>query len=153
MLAAAEIDYSQRDKVKALDEETYNRMKETCKNLFEMPEFDKRDTFWIHNKFIVDQDDLEKLCVFGLSVTLSKVRGLKYPIGEYDRPSLDLSFLGSTSGIGLMQIQSITWRENSCTEDIQDGLDHGWKILGICPPNDARRPTYIMGHAEKDKSW
>lgn len=47
--------------------------------------------------------------------------------------------------IGLLQMDEVTWREDSCTEEIQELLNDGWRILAICPPNAQRRPDYILG--------
>jgi hypothetical protein len=45
----------------------------------------------------------------------------------------------------LMAIKNVTWLDDACTEDVQKKLDDGWRILAVCPPNNARRPDYILG--------
>lgn len=50
--------------------------------------------------------------------------------------------------IGLLKMRAVTVKEDFCTDALQDLLDEGWRILAVCPPNAARRPDYILGHAD-----
>jgi hypothetical protein len=50
---------------------------------------------------------------------------------------------------GLFSVQSVSVLADSCTDVLQGLLDDGWRIIAVCPPNDTRRPTYILGHADK----
>lgn len=52
-------------------------------------------------------------------------------------------------GVALTNIASVAYLEDCCTDILQGCLDNGWRILAVCPPNDARRPTYIIGHTDK----
>lgn len=45
----------------------------------------------------------------------------------------------------LLKIDKVTWLEDACTEELQQHLDDGWRILAVCPPNAQRRPDYILG--------
>ncbi len=56
-----------------------------------------------------------------------------------------------TPNLGLLNIRSVDVSQDSCTDEIQDKLKEGWRILAICPPNANRRPDYIMGHTEENK--
>lgn len=47
--------------------------------------------------------------------------------------------------LALMNITEVTWREDCCTEELQEMLDKGWRLLAVCPPNAQRRPDYILG--------
>lgn len=53
--------------------------------------------------------------------------------------------------IGLLSINEVTWMEDACTQELQDKLDEGWRILAVCPPNGTRRPTYILGRTKGEK--
>lgn len=53
--------------------------------------------------------------------------------------------------IGVLQIDEVTWLEDSCTNVLQDKLDEGWRILAVCPPNAQRRPDYILGRRKREK--
>ena len=45
----------------------------------------------------------------------------------------------------LMLIDEVAYLEDCCTDELQDKLDNGWRILAVCPPNAQRRPDYILG--------
>ena len=51
--------------------------------------------------------------------------------------------------MALMYIDEVQVCEDYCTHALQDDLDNGWRILAVCPPNSARRPTYILGRRKK----
>jgi len=48
------------------------------------------------------------------------------------------------SDLGLLNVTEVTYVENACTDNIQDFLDDGWRILAVCP-QPTRRPDYILG--------
>jgi len=47
--------------------------------------------------------------------------------------------------MALMYIDEVQVCEDFCTNMLQDELDAGWRILAVCPPNSARRPSYVLG--------
>lgn len=47
--------------------------------------------------------------------------------------------------VGLLSIDETLLLEDACTNELQRALDDGWRILCVCPPNNARRPDYILG--------
>lgn len=51
-------------------------------------------------------------------------------------------------GVALTSLTSLTYLEDACTDHVQQCLNEGWRIVAVCPPNDSRRPTYILGHTE-----
>lgn len=54
--------------------------------------------------------------------------------------------------LGILQINETDWLEDACTEELQARLDDGWRILAVCPPNAQRRPDYILGRHNPEKS-
>lgn len=48
----------------------------------------------------------------------------------------------------LMQISEVTYIDDACTDQVQQYLDEGWRILAVCPPNAQRRPDYIFGRSK-----
>lgn len=50
-----------------------------------------------------------------------------------------------TPGNVLLAVNEVDYFLNYCTEELQERLDEGWRILAICPQRDQRRPDYIMG--------
>lgn len=51
--------------------------------------------------------------------------------------------------LGLLQIQTVTYEVDCCTEHLQEMLEQGWRIIAACPQPDQRRPDYILGKTEK----
>lgn len=62
--------------------------------------------------------------------------------------NIDIHVPGSVS---LMTVQTVHWLEDACTQDLQRWMNDGWRIIAVCPPNDTRRPTYIIGHERAHK--
>jgi hypothetical protein len=51
----------------------------------------------------------------------------------------------SVPSFAQMMISDVTVLENSCTDQLQEHLDMGWRILAICPQPNQRRPDYVLG--------
>lgn len=129
------------------------------------PEFNLPETkpsyAWADGK-VFTLDRLEELISeYGLIPSISRIRGLKYDKPSYEGLSnQDIQQAERTVNVtqvsvannALLAIQNVTWLEDACTQELQSMLDLGWRILAVCPPNDTRRPTYILGHTEKDMS-
>jgi len=47
--------------------------------------------------------------------------------------------------LGLLVIDTVKVHYDLCTEDLQQHLDKGWRIVAICVQPDQRRPDYILG--------
>ena len=48
-------------------------------------------------------------------------------------------------GLGLININRLGFATDKCTEELQEILNRGWRILAVCPQPDQRRPDYILG--------
>lgn len=46
--------------------------------------------------------------------------------------------------VGLWNFNETMLLENSCTDQLQDYLDDGWRIIAVSPQPDQRRPDYIL---------
>lgn len=51
-------------------------------------------------------------------------------------------------GSQLMTVNKTLLLENSCTDNLQDHLDKGWRIIACCVQPDGRRPDYVLGRYE-----
>jgi ribulose bisphosphate carboxylase small subunit len=49
------------------------------------------------------------------------------------------------SNLGLLSINQLGFATDMCTEQLQEILKQGWRILAICPQPDQRRPDYVLG--------
>lgn len=112
----------------------------TREELEKMSEFNGREGN------ISDQDEIEAWNSVGIAVEVSRVRGLASNSSDLHKTIYQIS----VANVGLMQIQRVEVLEDVCTWDLQAWLDKGWRILAVCPPNDARRPSYVVGHFEKE---
>ena len=53
-------------------------------------------------------------------------------------------------GFALMSINQLGFIEDACTENLQDILNKGWRILAVNVQADSRRPDYILGRYNPD---
>ena len=49
------------------------------------------------------------------------------------------------AGFALMSINQMGYGEDMCTEEVQNVLNKGWRMLAVCVQPDGRRPDYIFG--------
>jgi hypothetical protein len=49
------------------------------------------------------------------------------------------------SNLGLLHINQVGYAVDYCTEELQDLLNTGWRIIACCVQPDGRRPDYILG--------
>jgi hypothetical protein len=110
---------------------------------------------WWSAEGLITITELEALSRVGLKASVSRVRGLFSEaspgavLADAQRAgtvNIDISVPG---GVALMSLRSVTWLEDCCTQLLQSYLNLGWRMVAVCPPNDTRRPTYIIGHQEQ----
>ena len=51
--------------------------------------------------------------------------------------------------LGLLAIREVQVLEDACTDHLQRELNEGWHIIAVCPPNNQRRPDYILGRSNE----
>lgn len=95
---------------------------------------------------IMDDDEVSAWNNAGVEITMSRISGLRSDSRELANTTYQIS----VANIGLMAVQLVEVLEDCCTDNLQNYLDRGWRILAVCPPNDTRRPSYIVGHTEKE---
>lgn len=100
----------------------------------------------VYEGLLMDADEVAAWGDAEVEVTISRIKGLASNARELQQTIFQVSI----AGIGLMQIQCVELLENCCTVELQNWLDRGWRIVAVCPPNDTRRPSYIMGHVDKE---
>lgn len=150
------LDYQANPVLRAMSEEVYSEFKSQFKDL-ELPDSqaDLRD-YGTYTMFGFEEDFWNLVSV-GLTPTAKRIRGMpadnipnaaKVP-GHESAQTLIVNV--SVPNAALFAVQSITWIEDACTMYVQKLMDDGWRIVAVVPANDCRRPTYIMGHFEKNK--
>jgi len=151
-IAKGELEYGWKKKLLELfDKEpvTYRRLRERVK-MYALPhtreELDELNEYTARKLDTIDDLELEAWTSAGFTVQMSRVRGLRSNDPDIHKTIYQIS----VANVGLMQVQRVEVLEDCCTDALQRELDRGWRILAVCPPNDARRPTYVVGHFEKE---
>lgn len=96
------------------------------------------------------QELVDKLVALGAQPQLGRVKGVSYaaPASPAASAVNNSTTVISVANHNLFEVTKVTWLENACTEELQRMLDAGWRILAVCPSNDARRPDYVLGLKE-----
>lgn len=104
------------------------------------------EKFHYWDAMLMDADEAGAWSDIGVELQMNRIKG----VSSSDRDITKTIYQISVANVGLMQIQRVQVWEDCCTDELQRMLDQGWRILAVCPPNDARRPSYVLGHFEKD---
>lgn len=100
-------------------------------------------SLWLH-ELIMDGDELQAWSDVGVEVSTSRIKGLASNAQTLQQTIYQIS----VANVGLLSVTRVEVLEDVCTNELQGWLDLGWRIVAVCPPNDTRRPTYIMGHTD-----
>lgn len=92
--------------------------------------------------------------VKGCEIIMDTVDPAKAVSAMLDRVELAASRIGEESFNGMTQsplsgphlrsLNRLLLLENCCTDELQCALDHGWRMIAVCP-QEARRPDYVLG--------
>lgn len=148
------VSYDQRDKIKALSPEAYAEIR-TIADL-DLPEKVEEMPSWYDMNFTGIMEDVSLLTKHGIEVRISRVRGiLALSLPDITKlnipvPTAEQSQIVNITipNAGLFSVRTVRVVDDSCTDLLQRWLDDDWRIVAVCPPNDTRRPTYIVGHAD-----
>ena len=155
-IAFARLNHDWADVVSKLSLEQYEKLRKKIKDqelLKQIPElfelFDvkkaKSDYHWFQ-EMLIDGEEAQAWSDAGIELQFKRIKGLGSTSPDIHQTIYQIS----VANVGLMQIERVEVLEDCCTDELQRWLDKKWRILAVCPPNDARRPSYIMGHFEKD---
>lgn len=125
---------------------------------------DREKWYGFHGTMLLSEvaKTAEEFPILG-DLKISKVRGLHYDndivnaIACQNVPHVDQVTKGaspiqiSVFNEALLSMRTIDYIEDACTIHVRECMQRGWRILAICPANDSRRPTYILGHANMDE--
>lgn len=152
-----ELDYASNKVLKAMTPEDYSELKTQFLDLG-LPDNQEMIQDYMHYTLHGTESEFWRLCDKGLIPKAKRIRGMsteKIPNALNIPPStVPVQIVNvSVPNAALFQVQTLDYMENACTNSIQMRLDQGWRIVAVCPPNDCRRPTYILGHFEKDPRY
>lgn len=147
-----ELDWNELGKLKNMSEDDYAGLRDNL-SLIELPPFDERTNFYSRDGLIATADDLSVFTQFGFKPIIRRVRGIFQEslanIGVPDPNPEQTQVVNITiPNAALFAVRTLQVIENECTNYVQSWLEMGWRIVAVCPPNDCRRPTFILGHAD-----
>ena len=151
-IVSVEIRYEEIKKIKALSPEPYAALRERFDEILELPEDSKTISDWSSPKFVGIMEDVEYLAGLGVKCQISRVRGTfveKLPKLGVPEPVGQQIVNIMIPNAGLFSVKRLKLLSDECTDVVQGFLDEGSRIVAVCPPNDTRRPTYILGHQEE----
>lgn len=150
-LVSMELDYTNAEKIKALSVPEYEAIKDRFPE-FDLPDLQENVQSYITWRVIGTIHDVQFLTDHGLNCRISRVRGLMdetLPKLGVPQPQGPQVVNITIPNIGLFAVKKLMVLENECTEYVDKWLSKGWRIVAVCPPNDCRRPTYILGSMEE----
>lgn len=106
----------------------------------------KKDCSNQYGDLIMDAEEMGAWNDAGVTVEVSRVKGL----ASNSKELAQTVFQVHVANVGLMQIQLVEVLEDCCTNELQDWLKRGWRIIAVCPPNNTRRPAYVIGHTDTE---
>ena len=147
LLLQIEVAYDFDRKVKELSKDERDNIRSTVLAFKELKEPKDKDYYSsgiYGSRVVVTEDEFEYLTEgLGLPVNVKKFKNNYTPSKIGDTNNTKYHFhLPNTS---LLEFDKVTWLEDACTEELQEHLDLGWRIIAVCPPNGTRRPDYILG--------
>lgn len=153
LICNIELDYSNSAKLKELEPEDYDRLREAFKS-FKFPDTQEEIQSYSSYSGIEFVSDLSMMTEMGLKPALSRIRGqfsephaLRIPTdSRQPQPSIVNISIPNNS---LFSVRRVIVIEDSCTDNLQSYLKLNWRIVAVCPPNDTRRPDYVLGHVEE----
>lgn len=154
MLMSISLDWGAKEKFKKLAPDVYSTLRERLPRL-NLPEYQSEVGNDFYHDILVDASEAELLTDAGFDLSVKRVKGLAYSgdwfgagrrvNGPLPQDAKTVVYQVSVANVGLLAVDEVTYEEDCCTDALQSRLDEGWRILAVCPPNDARRPTYILG--------
>lgn len=149
ILVKAEMIYDSLEKLKKLSDEEYAAFVEKYEDLGLSKE---RGSYFYHAECLIDLAIVDELTELGYKMAVSKIKGLKYLEDISSRNASNTTNITNVSvaNHNLFCVDEVTFLEDCCTNEIQKMLDKGWRLLAVCPSNDARRPDYILGRDSKN---
>lgn len=140
MLAEVKIESGYGSKIAALEDEAYHEVREGVPFLDLPMDREKAPEYrW--------QTDVIDLTREGAVLTK---HGVEYVIKRFKacrkvKVEGQVNIQVAIPNLLLFSVNEVTWLEDACTEDLQKHLDNQWRILAVCPAENSRRPTYILG--------
>lgn len=133
-------------KITALSDGDYQALRQAVPALGlpgEREERAKIDVNLIYTGFSVDMATQGAALVeAGIDFKIKRFNGCR--IVESDK-TRQVNIQVAIPNLLLFSVTEVTYLEDCCTDELQRHLDDDWRILAVCPAENSRRPTYILG--------
>lgn len=140
---------------KALTDEEYEKLREQLVILDLAPVSERSRQYF--SKIMATSHELQVFVDMGFTPSVSRIRGLfddqLQALGVPPMPNASQVVNVTIPNIGLFSVRRVMVLEDMCTDAVQKYLENGWRIVAVCPPNDTRRPTYILGHMDTSPEY
>jgi hypothetical protein len=153
-ICAGKPDYGWLDKVKKLEPDAFVRWRNGAVSMRDKigplaTQASLTENAWHYlpdGNALMDDLEIQAWNDAGIEISVRRVKGLASNARELQQTIFQVS----VANVGLLQIQCVEVLEDCCTYELQRFLDKGWRIIAVCPPNDTRRPSYVIGHMDKE---
>jgi len=122
-----------------------------------------------HKTFPADKARIAELTIAGVPLKVAAPQDLRVDITDalQDMANKSIEVALSNEGGGntynnkcevhmpgqaLSLYNDIMLMENACSDALQNELNNGWRIITACPQPDQRRPDYILGRYNPERS-
>lgn len=151
MIVIGQLDYAADNRIKKeLTQEQYERLAAQLSQIKWEPWENREKQHVTWHEIMIDLDtDGVLLTELELPFTIKRMKGCRLDAipGSPGARVLNVH----VSNVGLFSVNEVFLMENACTDELQTELNKGWMIIAVCPPNDQRRPDYILGRFNPDK--
>lgn len=155
MIFRGELTYEGRKAIEAFDQANWDALSKQVPQ-FKMGEWKEDGSharhWWPGDDLLATDDDIRFLSELGIGFTVKHFKGMYKGSGSgvaiQSHDDMMKVVQIHISNIGLLQMDEVTYEEDCCTDKLQAMLDSGWRMIAVCPPNNARRPTYILGRSK-----
>jgi len=106
---------------------------------------------WPRETLIDVEQDGPRLTALGVTFTVKSFKGT-LPLQTLLPDGKNYVVNVAIPNFALLSVEEVMVEEDCCTDNLQRRLNEGWRILCVCPPQNARRPDYILGRQkERDR--
>lgn len=137
--------YVSDEKVQSLTQEQWMQLRQMITQ--EQPEQRPNKLGYISVRDLLTLDEVEILTSMGIEITIQRFPGqislLQHMAPDVQGPAQSVHV--HVPNVGLLAVDDVQLLADACTDQLQRELNDGWRILCVCPPNNARRPDYILG--------
>ncbi len=146
MFARIELDYRAEDKIKKLSHPELAQLQSALPGIGLPGPNDSLEGWridWQAREQTIDLSTAGQVLIgLGLEFTVKRFTSC-YRVAEPERAPGQQTITNiqvAIPNILLFAVDEVRLLENGCTDELQDMLHNGWRILAVCPPPAQRRP-------------